>query len=104
MIFIEQPAGVGFSEGPSNMTYGDAEAAKDNRAFVLGFLSRYPMYKDNDLYLTSESYGGHYIPTLAMLLLDLPNFKGFAVGNPLTWMPYRDYGQYAAYASRQVLL
>nr|CAJ73288.1 cathepsin A [Guillardia theta] len=103
MIFIEQPAGVGFSQGPSNMTYGDAEAAKDNRAFVLGFLSRYPMYKDNDLYLTSESYGGHYIPTLAMLLLDLPNFKGFAVGNPLTWMPYRDYGQYAAYASRQLI-
>jgi len=103
MIFIEQPAGVGFSQGPSNITYGDAEAAKDNRAFLLGFLSRYPKYKDNDLYLTSESYGGHYLPTLAMLLLDLPNFKGFAVGNPLTWMPYRDYGQYAAYASRQLI-
>lgn len=56
-------------------------------------------------YLTSESYGGHYLPTLASVLVSsgMPNFKGFAVGNPLTWMPFRDYGQYAQYANRQLV-
>ena len=33
----------------------------------------------------------------------MPTFRGFAVGNPLTWMPYRDYGQYAQYAARQMV-
>ena len=33
----------------------------------------------------------------------MTTFKGFAVGNPLTWMPYRDYGQYAQYAARQMI-
>jgi len=46
------------------------------------------------LYFTSESYGGHYMPTLAKEIVDrnadpanpLPklNYKGFAVGNPAT--------------------
>jgi hypothetical protein len=33
----------------------------------------------------------------------MSTFKGFAVGNPLTWMPFRDFGQYAQYANRQLV-
>jgi carboxypeptidase C (cathepsin A) len=41
---------------------------------------------------SSESYGGHYIPTLAKQIVDMNtagaspklNFQGFAVGNPYT--------------------
>jgi carboxypeptidase C (cathepsin A) len=44
------------------------------------------------MYLTSESYGGHYLPTLAKVIVDKNtagldpklNFGGFAVGNPYT--------------------
>jgi len=66
---------------------------------------RFPEYMARDFYLTSESYGGHYLPTLAQELVKsgMTTFKGFAVGNPLTWMPYRDYGQYAQYAARQMV-
>jgi len=105
VIFIEQPAGVGFSTAPSGMKYGDAQAAADNKRFVDGFLLKFPEYKARDFYLTSESYGGHYLPTLAKELVSsgMTTFKGFAVGNPLTWMPFRDYGQYAAYAARQMV-
>ena len=69
-------------------------------------LSRFPQYVKAPFYLTSESYGGHYLPTLAVKLASdkSVNFKGFAVGNPLTWMPLRDYGQYATYAAHQVTL
>ena len=52
-------------------------------------------FKSNSFFLTSESYGGHYLPTLAKSLVDagdVSNFRGFAVGNPLTNMEYRNYG------------
>jgi carboxypeptidase C (cathepsin A) len=105
MIFIEQPAGVGFSTAAGAIHYGDEQSATDNAAFVEGWLARFPQYKANPFYLTSESYGGHYLPTLAVKLKAKPgiNFKGFAVGNPLTWMPFRDFGQYATYAAHQLL-
>jgi len=102
MVFIEQPAGVGFSTAPKGYTdYGDAQSARDNAAFVSAWFKLFPQYSKVPFYLTSESYGGHYLPTLAAQILkngDVPNFKGFAVGNPLTWMPYRDYGMYGTYA------
>jgi len=105
MIFIEQPAGVGFSTATGAIHYGDEQSATDNAAFVEGWLARFPQYKANPFYLTSESYGGHYLPTLAVKLKAKPgiNFRGFAVGNPLTWMPLRDFGQYATYAAHQLL-
>lgn len=48
MIFIEQPAGVGFSEAPSGMMYGDAQAAADNKKFIDGFLIKFPEYVSFD--------------------------------------------------------
>jgi carboxypeptidase C (cathepsin A) len=46
----------------------------------------------NQLYITSESYGGHYMPQLSQEIVDrnsagqdpVLNFKGMAVGNPGT--------------------
>lgn len=107
MIFIEQPAGVGFSTVPADYKdYGDAQAAKDNAAFVTGWFKLFPQYATAPFYLTSESYGGHYLPTLAAQILkngNVPNFRGFAVGNPLTYMPYRDYGMYGTYAGHNLV-
>eukprot|EP01063_Lacrimia_lanifica_P003914 TRINITY_DN1216_c0_g1_i1.p1 TRINITY_DN1216_c0_g1~~TRINITY_DN1216_c0_g1_i1.p1 ORF type:complete len:454 (+),score=159.68 TRINITY_DN1216_c0_g1_i1:49-1410(+) len=98
MIFIEQPAGVGFSQAPSGTQYGDHASAVDMHTFLLGFLERFPAYNQNKLYISSESYGGHYMPALADYIVkqhDLPNFSGVFLGNPLTYMPYRNYGQWA---------
>jgi len=137
MVFIEQPAGVGFSYTTVPMAYNDSQAAVDNAAFVRGFLERYAAFSESAFYITSESYGGHYMPTLAKELVTTretcttdqdcpgsyclndktktapyhchggkgftPNFKGFMVGNPLTYMPYRDYGQYGTYAGHNLL-
>jgi hypothetical protein len=44
------------------------QAAADNKKFIDGFLVKFPEYKTRDFYLTSESYGGHYLPTLAQVL------------------------------------
>jgi carboxypeptidase C (cathepsin A) len=93
-IFIEQPTGVGFSYSDNLDDYasGDESAAKDMYAFILGWFKKYPQYRTNDFHITSESYGGHYMPMLAYEILvrqevvqnDKINFKGFAVGNPYT--------------------
>jgi carboxypeptidase C (cathepsin A) len=77
------------------LTADDATAALDNYNMIQAFLTRFPQYRTNDLYITSESYGGHYMPTLAKQIVDenaqaattgnaVINFKGFAVGNPAT--------------------
>ena len=97
MVFLEQPVGVGFSYSDNDDDYriGDDQAAQDNLATVRGFLAKFPHLKSVPLYITSESYGGHYMPTLAVAIINfndaLPsdssdriNFHGFAVGNPYT--------------------
>eukprot|EP01084_Bolivina_argentea_P255708 430212_1 len=94
MIFIETPAGVGFSfsNDTTDYTIGDNQTAIDNYNFVLGWLNKYPNYQSNDFYITSESYGGHYMTTLAKQIImgnnadNKPqiNFKGIFVGNPAT--------------------
>ena len=106
MVFIEQPVGVGFSVAPEGELYGDGEAATDNHQFLVNFLKRYPDYAERPLYITSESYGGHYMPTLAAEIVRqnvLKNFRGFAVGNPLTSMPFRDEGEIATFANHQLI-
>jgi carboxypeptidase C (cathepsin A) len=106
MVFIEQPVGVGFSLADTDILYGDAQAAADNHRFVLGFFRRYPQYAKQDFFISSESYGGHYMPTLARSLQaarDVPQFRGVFLGNPLTYMPYRDYGQYGTAWGHQLL-
>eukprot|EP00475_Leptophrys_vorax_P024782 TRINITY_DN3429_c0_g2_i1.p1 TRINITY_DN3429_c0_g2~~TRINITY_DN3429_c0_g2_i1.p1 ORF type:complete len:567 (-),score=107.55 TRINITY_DN3429_c0_g2_i1:35-1735(-) len=96
IIYIEQPTGVGFSYSNDYADYstGDAQAAKDMYTFIQNWLAKFPSYRSNDFYLTSESYGGHYMPTTALEIVTQQaantnsslhlNFKGFMVGNPLT--------------------
>jgi carboxypeptidase C (cathepsin A) len=94
MVFIEAPCGVGFSYSENDDDYktGDEQTALDNYHLIQGFLDRFPEFRQNDLYISSESYGGHYMPTLAKRIVDenkagtapTLNFKGFAVGNPFT--------------------
>ena len=94
MVFIESPAGVGFShsDAAEDLKAGDDSSARDNYNLIQSFFSRFPEYRNNSMYLTSESYGGHYIPTLAKIIVDENtaaihprlNLKGIAIGNPYT--------------------
>jgi carboxypeptidase C (cathepsin A) len=96
MVFLEQPVGVGFSYSDDKDDYkiGDDQAAQDNLATILAFFLKFPHFNHTALYITSESYGGHYMPTWADAIMKFNdaqeysqhriNFKGFAVGNPYT--------------------
>jgi len=96
MLFVEQPAGVGFSYSNNLDDYhtGDRQAVIDQYGIILAFFEKFPERKPNEFYISSESYGGHYIPQLALTILQEDstgiNFKGFAVGNPWA-VPVYDY-------------
>ncbi|XP_024515025.1 serine carboxypeptidase-like 25 [Selaginella moellendorffii] len=60
--------------------------ASDNLQFLLEWFRNFPEYSKNEFYLLGESYSGHYIPTLAMKILEnnangknIINLKGFSV-------------------------
>jgi len=101
MIFIEQPAGVGFStiEQQEGFVYTDENSAADMWTFIKEFVAQHPEYKTRPFYLTAESYGGHYLPATALHVVKNNkgevNFKGFAVGNPLTDEVYTNYGMFS---------
>jgi serine carboxypeptidase-like clade 2 len=95
IIFLEAPAGVGFSysNNKNDYTTNDTRTAEDNYKFLLGWFKMFPQFRRNDFYVTGESYGGHYVPELADQVLEgnrrLPvdqriNIKGILVGNPGT--------------------
>ena len=68
IIFLESPAGVGFSYSNSTSDYessGDKRTADDTYIFLINWLERFPQYKGRDFYITGESYAGHYVPELA---------------------------------------
>jgi serine carboxypeptidase-like clade 2 len=89
MLYLEQPAGVGFSYG-GNLTSGDVIAKRDNYQFLLKWFNRFPEFKKRSFYITGESYAGQYIPQLADQILTTKtpvnytniNLKGLLVGNP----------------------
>jgi carboxypeptidase C (cathepsin A) len=107
-LFIEQPAGVGFGFNTDTaFKYGDAQAAADNHRFVSKWQASMPQFSKSPFYITSESYGGHYMPTLAAELVkgDVPNFKGFMVGKgPTTNTPIASRARSLAWHARQTKL
>ncbi|XP_031387575.1 serine carboxypeptidase-like 45 isoform X2 [Punica granatum] len=92
MLYLETPIGVGFSYSTDTSSYeavNDKITARDNLVFLQRWFVKFPQYKNNSLFITGESYAGHYVPQLAelMLLLNkkekLFNLKGIALGNPV---------------------
>jgi serine carboxypeptidase-like clade II len=87
ILFVESPAGVGFSKARGGQVNGDKRTAKENYVFLVNWLDRFPNYQKNDLFLAGESYAGHYIPQLADFILTrnamksgtIINLKGAAV-------------------------
>ncbi|XP_038714373.1 serine carboxypeptidase-like 45 [Tripterygium wilfordii] len=92
MLYLETPIGVGFSYSSDTSSYegvNDKITAKDNLVFLQNWFLKFPQYRNRSLYITGESYAGHYIPQLADLILQINkkenffNLKGIALGNPV---------------------
>ncbi|MED6157901.1 Serine carboxypeptidase-like 20 [Stylosanthes scabra] len=94
IIYLDSPAGVGFSYSKNESDYitGDLRTANDAHAFLLKWFELYPEFQRNPLFLAGESYAGIYIPTLAQAIVrgidacvkPILNFKGYLIGNGVT--------------------
>jgi serine carboxypeptidase-like clade 2 len=98
VLYIDQPAGVGFSTCTGNCSFDDYNASEDNVEALLKWYEKFPEYKKHDLYISGESYAGIYIPYL-MWQIDMHNnnqtvedqkvpLKGILVGNGCTNWTY----------------
>ncbi|KAE9618144.1 putative carboxypeptidase D [Lupinus albus] len=59
ILFLESPAGVGFSYSNKSSDYassGDRKTSRDNYIFLVNWLERFPKYKNRDFYIAGESY------------------------------------------------
>eukprot|EP01018_Ginkgo_biloba_P005848 Gb_09232 [translate_table: standard] len=92
ILFLESPAGVGFSYSKTIADYdksGDKRTAEDSYTFLVNWFERFPQYKSRDFFIIGESYAGNYIPELTQKILSHKNgsqassinLKGIMVGN-----------------------
>lgn len=92
MVYLEAPAGVGFSYAVSPLpSTNDTQTAEDNFHALVKFFEGFPEFADNELFIAGESYAGIYVPTLAQRVLkgnaageSKLNLIGIAVGNGCT--------------------
>ena len=90
-LFIESPAGVGFSycETAAGCSHTDTSTAANSLLALRSFFAAFPELAANNFFLTGESYAGIYIPMLAFNVYQYNkgapaapiNLKGIMVGN-----------------------
>jgi len=94
IMWIDQPAGVGFSYGdkPFDLTNNETEVAEDLYSFLQAFFSAHNEYLPNEFFVFGESYGGHYVPAISNRIYEGNvnkeglhiNLQGLGIGNGLT--------------------
>ncbi|KAJ6134743.1 hypothetical protein N7523_001065 [Penicillium sp. IBT 18751x] len=85
VVYVDQPAGTGFSPGPPTVQ-SETDVSNQFNDFWKRFIQTFSMqgYK---VYITGESYAGQYIPYLAAGMLDRKdttyfNLKGIQINDP----------------------
>ncbi|KDO33082.1 hypothetical protein SPRG_01896 [Saprolegnia parasitica CBS 223.65] len=93
IMWIDQPAGVGFSYGDkSEYDTDETMVGNDMYHFLQAFFAAHPEYASNAFYVFGESYAGHYVPAVAHRIYSgnkegsspKINLKGIGIGNGLT--------------------
>ncbi|KAK7033536.1 Cell death protease [Paramarasmius palmivorus] len=107
MIYVDQPAGTGFSYTSSNnYVHTLQEASVQLIEFLRNFYRVFPEYQRMDTYLGGESYAGQYIPYFADAILNSnlrTPLKGVAIGNG--WIDAkRQYPSYFEFAVKMGIL
>jgi carboxypeptidase C (cathepsin A) len=65
VMYVEQPVQVGFSQG-GPLPQDENDLAGDFYAFYENFLTIFPKYQSYRLFIVGESYGGMYVPSIAL--------------------------------------
>jgi carboxypeptidase C (cathepsin A) len=67
LLYIESPAGVGFSIGPTN-NVSDETVQEQNLQAMHTFFAKFPSLRSNEFYISGEGYAGIYAPYLALAI------------------------------------
>jgi len=87
IVYLDQPVGTGYSKcsNPTHYALNEQMVSENFYKFLLKFLTKFPEYNNRPLYITGESYAGHYIPAISDWIVSHPesriNFQGLAIGN-----------------------
>ena len=88
MLYIDNPVGTGFSYTNDEKGFSrDQQNIADNLYEALQqFFTLFSEYRNNEFYITGQSYAGKYIPAIGYKLHSMRNisninFKGIAIGN-----------------------
>ncbi|CAK8684916.1 unnamed protein product [Clavelina lepadiformis] len=88
VLYLESPAGVGYSyDETGNVKTDDDQVSLENYQALQDFFKKFPEFLKNPFFITGESYGGIYVPTLSVRIVQGTsniNFQGLAVGNGLS--------------------
>lgn len=86
MLWVEQPVGVGYSQGVPNIT-DEVQLGAELAGFYKSFVDAFQVH-GRKVYLTGESYAGFYVPYIADAFInandtDYYNLKGIAINDPI---------------------
>jgi cathepsin A (carboxypeptidase C) len=70
VVYLDQPKNVGYSFGYGSETKSTTEAAEDFVIFYNNWIELFPEFKNRQLIIAGESYGGHYIPAWSNAVLN----------------------------------
>jgi len=104
LLYIDQPVGTGFSYADTDYVNDEALVSADVYRFLQSWFSLYPQYSKQDFYIVGESYGGHYVPSVAAAVVEgngntsalYLNLKGVGIGDGMV-NTVLQVGSYAPY-------
>ncbi|EGR32735.1 serine carboxypeptidase family protein, putative [Ichthyophthirius multifiliis] len=108
IVYVDQPVGTGFSKaGLNEFVVDENGVAADFFQFLQDFYTLFPQYAGREMFVTGESYAGHYIPAITAKIVTEKdtrmNLVGVAIGNGLV-DPYNQYQEYVNYAYENNLI
>eukprot|EP01017_Pseudomicrothorax_dubius_P039852 TRINITY_DN6168_c0_g1_i4.p1 TRINITY_DN6168_c0_g1~~TRINITY_DN6168_c0_g1_i4.p1 ORF type:complete len:439 (-),score=84.20 TRINITY_DN6168_c0_g1_i4:144-1460(-) len=108
LVFVDQPRGTGYSRTKGlDYDFTEGQIANDFYTFLVGFLQQHPEYEGRPMYITGESYAGHYIPAISKKIVEEKNPKialvAAGIGNG--WVSAKNqYPEYANFAYENQLI
>jgi len=105
VLWVDQPAGTGFSVGPNPGHMYENIVEDQMYGFLQAFFLHFSGFSKHRFFVTGESYGGHYVPSVSHRIWQGNvqeegmhiNLQGLAVGNGMT-VPKEQFKWYAEMA------
>nr|GMD36509.1 serine carboxypeptidase-like 2 [Ipomoea batatas] len=90
IIFLDLPAGTGFSYATKSLENGDLSAASNAYEFLQKWLIDHPEFLSNPFYVGGHSYAGHTVPIITEMISNgiesgvkpLIQLQGYILGSP----------------------